>query len=243
MRFYLGTHLPRWLEREGPPLFVSATRLRRQRRVPRAVVDWCLDSGGFTQLSQHGRWTVHPLVYALEVRDWQERVGRLVWAAPQDWMCEPAVLRRTGRDVAYHQAATIASYQELRTLAPGVPWVPVLQGWTAADYLRHLEDYARTGLDLRTVPTVAVGTLCRRQATTEAADILTQLHTEGLALHAFGFKRQGLRLCAPILQSADSLAWSIAGRYGTCTHGSNGANCRACALAWYAQVEADFTPG
>jgi len=53
--FYLGTHASNWLTRPGRPLFVSAVRLRKVKRWPVAQRRWALDSGGFTELSLHGR--------------------------------------------------------------------------------------------------------------------------------------------------------------------------------------------
>ena len=45
-------------------------------------------------------------------------------------MCEPFMLAKTGLTVAEHQARTVANYLELRSLAPELPFVPVLQGWS-----------------------------------------------------------------------------------------------------------------
>ena len=62
----------------------------------------------------------------------------------------------------------------------------------AADYLRHLELYAARGHDLTWLPVVGLGSVCRRQRTQEAADIVRRLAAEGLQLHVFGFKWQAL---------------------------------------------------
>ena len=60
--FYLGAHMPRWLERSPAPLMVSARTLAKYQRrgdaFPHAKVPWALDSGGFTELSMHGGWTI-----------------------------------------------------------------------------------------------------------------------------------------------------------------------------------------
>ena len=50
-------------------------------------------------------------------------------------MCEPAIVARTGLTVLEHQERTVASYLELRALAPHLPVIPVVQGWHLADYL------------------------------------------------------------------------------------------------------------
>ena len=64
------------------------------------------------------------------VRRYRDEIGGLEWAAPMDWMCEPFMLAKTGLTVAEHQARTVANYLELRSLAPELPFVPVLQGWS-----------------------------------------------------------------------------------------------------------------
>jgi len=47
----------------------------------------------------------------------------------------------TGLSVAEHQAPTVANYLQLRDLALDLPFIPVLQGWTLADYiLRTIDD-------------------------------------------------------------------------------------------------------
>ncbi|MEV2273581.1 deazapurine DNA modification protein DpdA family protein [Nonomuraea africana] len=126
MKFYLGTHQPSWLTRmPGVPLMLSHRRLASMRRLPIAVTRWALDSGGFTELSLHGGWTTDPVVYGIAVRRYQQEIGNLDWAAPQDWMCEPHMLRRTGRTVGEHQRLTVQNYLRLRE--QGVPVIPVLQ--------------------------------------------------------------------------------------------------------------------
>ena len=56
-----------------------------------------------------------------------------------------------------------------------MPWLPVLQGWAPADYLRHLRLYECWGVRLPEAPLVGVGTVCRRQATAEVAGVLALL--------------------------------------------------------------------
>jgi hypothetical protein len=188
LRFYLGTHRPSWLWKvTDVPLFPVLGELRARRsHFPAATTDWALDSGGFTELSKHGRWTVVPEDYAAFVRRCSEELGRLQWASPQDWMCEPWIVAKTGLSVAEHQRRTIENYLTLRTIAPDLPFIPVLQGWTLDDYHRHVDDYAAAGVDLTTEPTVGVGSVCRRQATAEIVWIIEQLRGRGLRVHGFG---------------------------------------------------------
>src|SRR5262245_44967377 len=63
MTFYLGTHQPHWLATAGVPLFVSARRLAGRRRLPRAAAPWALDSGGFSEITTHGRYGTSAFVY------------------------------------------------------------------------------------------------------------------------------------------------------------------------------------
>src|SRR5437763_3121324 len=108
--FYLGAHHPHWLALLDLPLFVSRRRLAGRRTLPRARAAWALDSGGFTELSMHGRWTLAPAAYAAEVRRYHDAIGRLTFAAPQDWMYEPHMLARTGMTVLEHQQRTVDNY-------------------------------------------------------------------------------------------------------------------------------------
>lgn len=242
MDFYLGTHRPGWLATAGVPLFVSYRTLSPRKSLPRAAARWALDSGGFTELALHGAYSFTPTTYAADVRRYQSDVGALDFAAPCDWMCEPQVVARTGLCVAEHQRRTIVSYLDLQSLAPEVSWLPVLQGWTADDYLRHVEQYAAAGVDLAAQPRVGIGTVCRRQHTAEAEAIIWRLHGMGIRLHGFGLKLRGIAQAGAALSSADSLAWSYgARRRGPCICGStshkNGANCLFFALDWLKHVQ------
>lgn len=237
MKFYLGTHMPNWLGLMDAPLFVSHVRLAPYKKLPRALGPWALDSGGFTQLSQHGAWTVTPKAYAAAVRRYAEEIGQLDWAAPQDWMCEPAVRERTRLAVADHQYLTRHNYLKLRTLASDLPWIPVLQGWEPDDYLRHVDMYEQAGIDLTTEPLVGLGTICRRQDTGQADQIIRSLAP--LRLHGFGVKTTGLLRFGHRLASADSMAWSYNARKNpripSCTH-KTCANCPEWAARWRTRV-------
>ena len=212
--FYLGIHHPDWLERVTVPCFVSHRRLRDRMSLPRSRAPWCLDSGGFTQLDQQGRWEETPRAYAKAVRRYFECIGNLQWAAVQDWMCEPKIQTKTGHGITVHQMLTVQSYMDLMDADPDLPWAPVLQGLHIHHYLNHLELYERRGLDVREAPACGVGSICTRQATTESVEILRVLRDEAgvYNLHGFGFKMQGVKEARCYLNSADSMAWSWNGR-------------------------------
>ncbi len=251
MLFYLGTHKPAWLGLAAfcdVPLFVSRRSLTGMRRLPRAQGTWALDSGGFTELALHGRWTLSAREYAADVRRFRDNVGGLAWAAPQDWMCEPIMLAKTGLNVEEHQRRTVDNFLELRSLAPDLPIVPVLQGWKITDYWHHADAYRSAGVALAREPVVGVGTVCRRQGTGVAETIMRSLANDGLRLHGFGFKAQGIAACSDVLASADSLAWSFHARKRAPLPGHdkpgpgrpkghiNCANCAEYALQWRASI-------
>lgn len=259
MRFFLGTHQPHWLGDEafaGVDLFISRRRLVRYAALPPAATSFALDSGGFTELQLFGRWTVSTDAFVEEIRRYIRFYGRkLRWVAPQDWMCEPLVLKGglaargvvfagTGLTVDEHQKRTVANFLDLRKQL-GERVIPVLQGWSLLDYWRCQERYADAGVRLEDERVVGVGTVCRRQNTAEATAIMTTLASSGLRLHGFGFKKAGLKNCHSLLTSADSTAWSDTARQNPVLlsgHGVPGpkrtkghincANCSVYALQW-----------
>lgn len=235
MRFYLGTHMPSWLYRPGVPVFVSHRRLATRKSFKRAARPWALDSGGFTELSMYRGWRTTPDEYITAVRRYAEQIGSLEWAAPQDWMCEPHILKLTGKTVREHQENTVTNFARLTASAPEIKFAPVLQGWELADYVACGDMYAAAGFDLSTFDTVGVGSVCRRQGTDEIGEIFETLAGHNLKLHGFGVKSAGLRRYGKHLESADSLAWSFRGRHvRPCPHTgvASCANCEPHALEW-----------
>lgn len=239
MMFYLGTHVPSWLATIDVPLMVSRRKLTGRRTFPRALAPWVLDSGGFTELSMFGAWTVPPTVYIGEVRRFRDEIGRMDWAAPQDWMCEPFITAKTGRTVSDHIDLTVGNFLDLSGRAPDVPWIPVVQGYTLADYHDCIDRYEKEGVDLTIYPTVGLGSVCRRQAADEIEWIIRRVEERVPRLHGFGVKTLGLGRYGALLESADSLAWSFNARKHPplpgCTHKSC-ANCSRWALRWRSRV-------
>lgn len=233
--FYLGTHQPHWLGRLDVPLFVSHRRLRDYRRLPVARTRWALDSGGFTELTKYGQWRTTAAEYIDAARRYRDEVGRMDWAAPMDWMCEPHMLAKTGLTVGHHQKLTVENYLHLRAEAPDVGFIPVLQGWHLDDYLACVDLYRQAGVDLTAEAIVGVGSVCRRQNTSEIATIFSALAGAGIACHGFGVKGGGLSTYGRHLTSADSMAWSYDARRRAPLPGHTHLNCANCAewaLAW-----------
>ncbi|MDX8143317.1 hypothetical protein SK854_14405 [Lentzea sp. BCCO 10_0061] len=240
MRFFLGIHQPIWLTRvRDIPLLVSHRRLGHRRTLPRAITEWALDSGGSTELQLHAGWLTGEHAYIRSVRRYADEIGRLRWAAPQDWMCEERILNCTGLTVREHQLRTVRNFVRLRELAPDLPWVPVLQGWTLADYERCCDLYGLADVDLPAEPLVGVGTVCRRQSSIDVERIVRVLAARDLKLHGFGVKTAGLGRYADALSSSDSMAWSKRGRYvkGCGPSHRTESNCLNFALSWHRQIQ------
>lgn len=240
MKFYLGTHQAQWLGRPeftDVPLFVSTRRLRNRKTLPRAAGRWSLDSGGFSELTLYGEWRTSPEQYVSEIRRYRDEIGGLDWASQQDHMCEPHMLKLTGLTIEEHHERTVNNYVELKTIAPELDIIPVLQGWELEHYLRCRDLFDAKGVDLTKVPVVGVGSVCRRQASADIGAIFTSLYSEGIrGMHGFGVKQAGLRRYGQLLGTADSMAWSFAARYDPplpgCTGHKNCANCQVYALQW-----------
>lgn len=240
MIFYLGTDRPGWVATATwPGLFLSWVACARMRH--QAVVPWALDSGGYTQVASTGGYRTSPEDYAAGVARLSTEVGRLAWAAVQDWPAAPAALAATGLTVQDHQVRTVASLLTLRTLDPTLPWVPVLTGTTPTEYLAHADLYAAAGVDLDLEATVAVGALVGHPPAHQRA-VLGACATLGVPLHGLGIKGRVLGHVGHLLQSADSMGWSLYARrearplcaptasHRRCSH------CQVWAEAWAART-------
>lgn len=243
MRFYLGTHVLNHLEKTDVPMFVSRRAFNKRRSTLDTKGEWALDSGGFSELSLHGKWMITPEEYVERVNE-INKTPNLQWAAQQDWMCEPHMIEKTGLSVKEHIRRTVDNFVQLRSLDCDVPIIPVLQGYEIEDYKTCFELFEASGVDLRAEPLVGLGSVCQRQATEEIEQIVKTFHAKDLALHGFGVKTNGLKRYGEMLSSADSLAWSYAARWKK-DHCSihrpdpttkNCANCLQYALEWREKV-------
>lgn len=256
--YLTGTHRARWLEelcqwpeKFGPPepghhnvpLFVSIHALMAYKRTrgddfPKGLTTYAIDSGGYSHLGKHGEWTISPDDFGGAVYRFVEDIGTPpFWVAPQDWMCEPEVLAKTGLTVRQHQEETLWSVLYLRSNFPHVWWIPVLQGYQIDEYLEHIEMYRAAGIDVTAEDLVGLGSICRRQSSREIAALVTVLHSMGIKLHGFGVSQRGLAKIGHLLTSADSMAWSKTAaddgiRLDGCLHRGTCQNCPRWALQW-----------
>lgn len=216
MRFYIGLHQPSDA-RHFPRVCISVNRVRG-RRSPVVIGQEnngsaLLDSGAFTELAAHGcyRHTVNE--YAAAVRRLHNLIN-LDACVAQDYMCEPFMVAKTGLSVAEHQRLTIERYDAL--LAEDLPCyvLPVLQGYSPGDYVRHIDAY---GGRLEPHMWVGVGSVCKRNSQPASVARVLQAIKRArpdLRLHGFGVKLTALQHPAvrDLLYSADSMAWSYSAR-------------------------------
>ncbi|MEV0112805.1 hypothetical protein AB0H77_06050 [Streptomyces sp. NPDC050844] len=78
-----------------------------------------------------------------------------------------------------HQRLTVDNLVELRRLAPEIKFIPVLQGSSLEDYVHCDQLYAQAGIDLAAEPVVGLGSVCRRQATSEIREIVEHFAGKG----------------------------------------------------------------
>lgn len=241
LQFWLGGHHARWLSTWGVPMCVSRNTLAARASLPRAAEEWICDSGAFTEIDRHGRWTVTPRQYVRDIRRYRDEIGLLAWAGPQDMMCEPDMIARTGLSVARHIDATVGNFIDLMALDDTLPIRPTVQGWTVKDYESCADLYERRGVDLAAYPVVGVGSICRRTSIRQPVAILSILAARGLRLHGYGLKGNALTACAEWLTSADSMAWSRDARWEAARTGplpqcvgkhKSCANCVHWAMRW-----------
>src|SRR5258708_8216594 len=244
MKVYLGSHQPHWLYDSEVPLFVSHRTLRQRKSLYLSDCNWALDSGGFSELSLFGDWTVTADDYIKAVYRYWNEIGKLDFAAPQDWMCEPMILRKTGLSVITHQQNTVSNYVELINKAPDLPFIPVLQGWTMGEYQECIRMYEDAGIDLASSIAVGIGSICREQSKQRVQDIISMVYDYGFRkFYAFCVSK-ALPLLSHKLTTSTSLSMSpyppmpsqLAGsHYCRPTH-IKFAKCLAFALIWREQL-------
>lgn len=240
--FYLGTHVLNHIEKSTVPMFVSFRQLRKRKKKPfNQSAKVYVDSGGFSELSINGRWTISPEEYVMELERLQGLGLNIEWAAQQDWMCEDFMLEKTGLSIRDHQRLTVMNFLKLKKLNSSIDFIPVLQGQTLDDYFSHFEMFEEHGVQLRKEKVVGVGSVCRRQNTDEIGYLFKCLASKGIKIHGFGVKIAGIKKYGEHLVSADSMAWSFGARYdekcGLCeSNAKNCANCLMYALKWREKV-------
>jgi hypothetical protein len=181
-----------WESKTGVPVMIVASNFLtpagrlRIRPVPEQCRPLFADCGGF-YFALKGK--DYPFTYD-QYLDWLYAM-KPDYAATWDYPCEveiaaddAAVLSRQERTIEHARAL----------LAHHVPWtwVPVVQGRTVAQYVRHARMYTAAGL---VQPSMGIGSLCRRTRVAEITGIIAALHQElpATRFHLFGVKAQTFR--------------------------------------------------
>jgi len=194
-------------EREG-----DFRSFRRPDPQQLAGLDVALDSAGFVAAVRYGeyRWSVSDYLDLVESGEW-------TWWASMDLCCEPAIA--ADRPLRLLRiAGTARKLAECRDEAArrGAPApMPVLQGWSAAEYALCAD-----WLPLTEWPAlVGIGSVCRRalhgpDGLLSILDSVDRILPPHVRLHLFGVKSAALSLLAnhPRVASVDSMAWDFQAR-------------------------------
>lgn len=212
MRFFVGMHMVSKAHYFNGT-FISVNVLRN-RKSDFVVGDWIMDSGAFTAIFKHGGFPRPVSDYAKQIRRWKV-CGNMLAAVSEDYMCEDAMLKRTGLTIPDHQRLTIERYDALVAENTGVYILPVLQGYASSDYVSHLRQY---GERLAHGAWVGVGSVCKRNGSPLLIwKVLEAIKAErpDLQLHGFGVKKTSLAMkeIRDMLYTSDSMAWSFNARW------------------------------
>lgn len=169
-----------------------------------------IDSGGYSFMKAKGEYDTTDGEYLDYIEEHHPERFAL-----RDYPCESDVLDQRGTTVAEHQQATTERHISLTDVLEdrhieSAP-VSVLQGWTADDYIEHLESLHDHGV---LHDHVAVGSVCRRNAEATIRSILRQIRgalPTRCSLHAFGVKTSVLDYPGTRrdIDSADSCAYCL----------------------------------
>lgn len=187
-------------------------------KLPAHIEHAAADCGGFVATMRWGDYRYTPAEYVAWLRSWPI-VPR--WAATMDYCCEPEVLGKTDGVIANRQRRTteMAHHFWSEYKRESWVWVPTVQGWEVADYVRHVRelrsliedmaDYYGPGSEFR----VGIGTLCRRASTEMIRAVSYAVASEipGIPLHLWGIKLGALRSSISLpatVASVDSGAWN-----------------------------------
>lgn len=239
---------------EGYPVMVSANAFwnAQQQRFafPEATnlseLDFALDSAGYTAMAmwkakgtQRGMAGIFPWTYA-EYIEFAFLTGCSWWSQP-DLCCEPEIAAKQEEidfrinatatllegclRICYEWQNELAKTCNARTVANMIkPPVPVIQGWSASDYMRSLDlltqVWQRWQPWLAAPALIGVGSVCRRTLKhpkhglyAVLAALEGQLPT-GSRLHLFGVKGACLNELKMHnwIASADSMAYDFGAR-------------------------------
>lgn len=167
---------------------------RKRFRINRPPADHistlCVDSGGFTAARRWGEYPWTPGQYADFVVAMSRDVP-LDFCAIMDYACEAGVDRSVNASNIERIEVTIENEILCRAAAPGLPWLPVLQGDSLAERAYDLEARRRAGL----LPDeyAGIGSMCGRGSRGARETVLFYRdRLPGVKYHGFGMHIQAL---------------------------------------------------
>jgi hypothetical protein len=238
--FFTGAPQPSWAWRYRCNFFISRSTLVADRKNPAkarvialqpAKEEVGIDAETFSIMSKYGNYDSMPAdQWAQHAREICAGLQRVRMVSIQDWMTETPVLKLTGpwpdaeTAIRVHQERTIDSYITLRSLAPDVKWMPVLQGNKPWQYVAHAERFEKRGINLNDpeIPVIGVGSMCRRGSKPEGLAVIRAIAGMGLRMdlpqakrfHILGWMVEGVEDTAAdpemwkVMGSSDSMKWS-----------------------------------
>jgi len=182
----------------------------------RHIENLFIDSGGYSFMKGKGEYSTSDAEYLGFVKQAKPEVFAL-----RDYPCEPDVRDKLNRTVEEHQRMTLERHRSLLDLWDDAWWtkaqpVSVIQGWELEDYVHHLDQLRDNGV---LTEYVGIGSVCRRHEDQDLLRIIQRIRQElgpKHKLHAFGVKKNILRFPEALkaLDSADSMAYEYAEKYG-----------------------------
>lgn len=182
-----------------------------------AIDDVAADCGGFVATFKRGGYTYTSDEYVT----WLDQLPKLTWAATMDYCCEEEITGKNDGVVRERQQRTSEMAYHFWSTYNHLPWawVPTVQGWTVADYVRHARELRPLIQEMQRASgpafRVGIGTLCRRASAAMVAQVVKAVAFElpGVPLHLWGVKLTALQSRHPLYQvvSVDSAAWDQGG--------------------------------
>jgi hypothetical protein len=215
MKFYVGVGQQSqimWVKDRFMLSFQVARRRKHVWGIPDRL-EWIMDSGSYSELKKHGKYTFTPEEYFNNILLWQPD-----YFVNMDWMCEPHQLEKTGKTAKEHQELSLEHQIKLHELLED-SWfkehcelMGIIQGWTPEQYVDHIDQLKEHDMIL---PYMGVGSVCRRAADKKIIDVIKTIRRElpDTNLHGFGVKTSLLKrsITYDCLDSVDSQAWCYTG--------------------------------
>lgn len=191
------------------PEYAMISYARRDNR-PFEGPKWFIDSGGY---SVQKKFHEYPSSIDDYIDYLAEHDDHIEQYALRDWVCDPTLLRDSGRDIRTHQEWSIRDHvyclEAAEDAGISADPVAVLQGHTRDEYLWSFDYLREHGL---ASPTLGIGSILRPHKTSEVRAIIQGLRAEipqKYSLHGFGISKTVLEDAETLraLDSADTTSW------------------------------------